>query len=345
MTYGVFSIVANEISPSGCASYTYDLAGSHPYVRAPWYQYSEQLIDDGAINGEVHPAFPSLTGMVGSYRVTLFGYLGLRLLLDTLNVDPALPPQVPHINYRTFYWQGHALDAISNQTHTTLTRLLKALSRANTTFFTAPIPVTFGIDAVGDKTVSKSRNRVNNSATSTDDTKHFLLPPNGTLTLPNRRPYLNKTAPNNIAQCRPVISNTEHIPGQFPLAAVDGARSTKWQPVSAITNSTIVVSLPEPFVPVVRFEFDWAASPPQKFYIHLSNVTGDVGLLATGSGNASLFAHVASETDVSVSRPRNSTAERVDPDAWRVVRPYESNTTSVVLGQPVWSGKWTFLTV
>ncbi|KAK3045608.1 hypothetical protein LTS18_013673, partial [Coniosporium uncinatum] len=240
---------------------------------------------------------------------------------------------------------GHALDAISNQTHTTLTRLPKALSRANTTFFTAPIPVTIGIDAADDKTVSKNRNRANNSATSTDDTKHFLLPPNGTLTLPNRRPYLNKTTPNNIAQCRPVTSNTEHIPGQFPLAAVYGPRSTKWQPVSATTNSTIVVSLPEPFAPVVRFEFDWAASPPQKFYIHFSNVTGDMGLLATDAGNSSLFAHVASETDVSVSRPRNSTVERVDPDARRVVRPYESNTTSVVLGQPVWSGKWAFLTV
>jgi len=38
MTYGVFSIVASEESPSGCSSYTYDLQGSVPYARGPWYQ-------------------------------------------------------------------------------------------------------------------------------------------------------------------------------------------------------------------------------------------------------------------------------------------------------------------
>lgn len=38
MTYGVFSIVAAEESPSGCSSYTYDLYGSMPYARGPWYQ-------------------------------------------------------------------------------------------------------------------------------------------------------------------------------------------------------------------------------------------------------------------------------------------------------------------
>jgi len=38
MTYGVFSIVASEESPSGCSAYTYDLYGSIPYARGPWYQ-------------------------------------------------------------------------------------------------------------------------------------------------------------------------------------------------------------------------------------------------------------------------------------------------------------------
>jgi subtilisin family serine protease len=38
MTFGVFSIVAAEEAPSGCSSYTYDIYGSEPYARGPWYQ-------------------------------------------------------------------------------------------------------------------------------------------------------------------------------------------------------------------------------------------------------------------------------------------------------------------
>ncbi|KAI9871091.1 MAG: hypothetical protein M1823_008549, partial [Watsoniomyces obsoletus] len=50
MTYSSFAVVANEVSPSGCSSYTYGLYSSSPYARAPWYQYSEQLLDDPAEN-------------------------------------------------------------------------------------------------------------------------------------------------------------------------------------------------------------------------------------------------------------------------------------------------------
>lgn len=107
MTYGVFSIVANEISPSGCSSYTYDLYGSQPYTRGPWFQFSgkqatvsgidfrqvlsllsvlEQLTDDYNTNGGTHPSYPFLTGIGGANRVAVFGFLGLRLMLDSLNV-------------------------------------------------------------------------------------------------------------------------------------------------------------------------------------------------------------------------------------------------------------------
>ncbi|KAI7619489.1 carbohydrate-binding module family 32 protein [Hortaea werneckii] len=123
MTYGVFSVVANRFSPSGCSSYTYDLYGTQPYIRGPWYQFSEQLIDNYNENGGTHPAYPFLTGVGGAHRVAIFGYLGLRLMLDSVNIDPSLPPQIPYLNYRTIYWQGWPLNATSNQTHTTLTRL------------------------------------------------------------------------------------------------------------------------------------------------------------------------------------------------------------------------------
>jgi len=51
MTYSIFSVDANALSPSGCAAYTYALNGFLPYLRAPWYQFSEEAIDDPTQNG------------------------------------------------------------------------------------------------------------------------------------------------------------------------------------------------------------------------------------------------------------------------------------------------------
>ncbi|KAF1987269.1 carbohydrate-binding module family 32 protein [Aulographum hederae CBS 113979] len=320
MTYGVFSIVANEISPSGCASYTYDLFGSQPYYRAPWYQYSEQLLDEFNDNGGTHPAYPFLTGMGGANRVTVFGYLGLRLFVDNFNVDPSLPPQIPYINYRTLYWQGHGIDVRSNQTHTTLARLplSSSLPQYNATYAHNAIPVTLGLNY----------------------TSSTALFPNGTITLTNRRSAFNRTLPGNIAQCQFVddIPDSQYVKGQFPLAAVDGAASTKWQPISPEGNYSMSVRLPSPFRLISGFEFDWGQAPPRRFYVAFSNSS-----IAPGDPNYSSAAdesivHVAGDDDVKVEISYNATEEA------RIV-PYMSNHTSVVLDSPVWSGRWATLTV
>lgn len=303
MTYGVYSIVANEISPSGCSSYTYDLYGTSPYVRAPWYEYSEQLIDNYNANGGTHPAFPFLTGMGGAHRVAVFGYLGLRMMVDTLNVDPNLPPQLTNLNYRTIYWQGHAIDARSNVTHTTLKRLPVSLPHANTTYATNPIPVTIGMHM----------NTV------------IPLAPNGTVVIENRRIGYNQTVKGNIAQCKMVSSEEQFLDGQFPLAAVDGAISTKWQPVLANKTAVLVVELTEPAQPIKRISFDWAQSPPAFYSVTFSNSTTD-------------FVHVSSSSDVKISNPY------VAADASRIV-PYSGNTTDVTIDPPVWSGKFATLTI
>jgi hypothetical protein len=44
MTYSIFSIDASALSPVGCASYTYLIAASQPYSRAPFYQYVPALL-------------------------------------------------------------------------------------------------------------------------------------------------------------------------------------------------------------------------------------------------------------------------------------------------------------
>ncbi|CAK3918180.1 Acid trehalase [Lecanosticta acicola] len=309
MTYGVFSIVANRESPSGCASHTYDLYGSQPYTRGPWFQFSEQLIDDFSTNGGTHPAFPFLTGVGGANRVAVFGYLGLRLDLDTLDIDPSLPPQIPQLEYRTIYWNGWPIKARSNQTHTTLRRTGSPLPEANSTFTGTPIPVTISLSG----------------------TKVYSLPPDGTtLTIPNRQSGLNKTIPGNIAQCQTDVSSPDpYEPGQFPLSAIDGASSTKWQPTHSNQTSSLTVRLPPPFVPITAFRLDWAQSPPQSYRILFHNL----------SDTTSVPPVVVTQDDhVQISEPYRM------HDAF-VIRPYASNTTNVTLDRPVWSARFATLEI
>ena len=311
MTYGVFSIIANEISPSGCSSYTYDLYGSQPYTRGPWFQFSEQLIDDYTANGGTHPAYPFLTGIGGANRVAVFGYLGLRLMLNSLNVDPSLPPQIPQLRYRTIYWQGWPISALSNQTHTTLTRLDDPLDNANSTFAKSAIPVTIGLDGQslsGNSTV-------------------YDLEPKGTITLTNRQIGVIKTVPGNMAQCQPVSSPQDYEIGQFPLSAVDGAVSTKWQPTQANISSSLTVELPQPYMLVTELRFDWAQSPPVSYKVTFSN-----------SSDGSNAVQVSSSSDVAISN------QYVAAKAAAIV-PYMSNTTNVTLSSPMYSGRYATLAI
>ncbi|KAJ4386097.1 alpha,alpha-trehalase ath1 [Gnomoniopsis smithogilvyi] len=311
MTYGVFSIVANAFSPSGCSSWTYGVYSSHPYVRAPWFQYSEQLVDDYTTNGGTHPAYPFLTGMGGANRVAIFGYLGLRLRLDALNVDPALPPQISNLDYRTFYWQGYAINATSNTTHTTLQRIPeKALTTANSTFSNASIPITIG---------------------SNSTTVAYQLPASGAaVIIPNRDIGSIKTWPGNIAQCVPATTETDFVPGQFPFAANDGALSTKWQPVAANVSSSMTVELGAGAQGQIvnGFRFDWAQAPPSGYSVAFSN--------STGAG--AQFVNATSTNSVAISI-------QYDAASASLIQSYTSNTTNVTLSQSVYAGRYAMLTI
>jgi len=276
MTYAIFSIVANEVSPSGCSAYTYAVYSHHPYMRAPWFQFSEQLVDEFSVTG-YHPAFPFLTGHGGANQVVLFGYLGLRLLPTSwsLHINPALPPQVPQVRYRTFYWHGWPISAFSNQTHTTLTRD-PALEGApgtspNSTYATASIPVIVG-------------------APGAEDTTSYDLPPNGTLVVPNRQYSLLKTTPGNALQCQFAESEADFVPGQFPIAAVDGAASTKWQPTESSENATITVEIPEvdQGKEVTGIRFDWGQRPAWNYSVSFANSSDEDGqVVAAGEADIS----------------------------------------------------------
>jgi trehalose/maltose hydrolase-like predicted phosphorylase len=315
MTYSSFAVVANEVSPSGCSSLTYNFYSSLPYARAPWYQYSEQLIDDPTLNGGTHPAFPFLTGMGGTNRVAIFGYLGLGLYYESLDIDPSLPPQIEYLNYRTFYWMGHGINATSNTTHTTLARLHISLPTANTTYSTSPIPVTLGT-------------RSNRAKTT------FYLTYDSPLIVPNRPIGQTLTVARNILQCGTLLPPPQdNLPGQFPLAAIDGAASTKWQPVSSSATSWLTVDLGanDDFHEVDGVRMDWANQPPHYFSVSFSNTS-----LPPFTSDSDV--RFVTEGNVTISAPWDSAS------AYEI-KTYVGNQTNVTLDERVWSGRYVHLGV
>ncbi|KKZ64376.1 hypothetical protein EMCG_09633 [[Emmonsia] crescens] len=319
MTYAIFSIVANEVAPSGCSAYTYAQYSYAPYIRAPFFQFSEQLKDNWLENGGTHPAYPFLTGNGGANQVALFGYLGLRLLPDfVLHLDPNLPPQIPHLSYRTFFWRGWPLKAASNYTHTTIQRApdTKPLPTADQKFASAPIPVHVGPES---------------NATI------YSLPASGFLIIPNRQIGSRTTFPGNMVQCQPVSSPDKYEPGQFPIAAVDGAASTKWQPKSANSTSSLTVSFPDNDISglIAGFAFDWAQAPPESAAIVLHN--SPLSLPAQSSPSAALSVPSSPGSLTITTLPSVTLSNQYDPTTTdlNVIARYIGNTTNVTLAQPV----------
>ena len=294
MTYSIFSIIANQVSPSGCSAYTYQQYSTQPYARAPWFQLSEQLVDSFDATG-FHPAFPFLTGAGGANQVVLFGYLGLRLIptSSSIYISPALPPQIPHIRYRTFHFYGWPISAFSNSTHTTLSRN-SSLSPAE--------------GAVPNSTFARNSFTVVVGDPGSDDTQTFYLDQDSSITVPNRMSGFRRTVADNVAQCQSVTSPDEFVPGQFPIAAIDGAASTKWQPAQANRTASITVEVPMGYK-VVSMEFDWAQAPPYNYSVRFHNRTDGQGV-EVASGN------------ISISAPYN-------PDRIASIVPVGANQTSV----------------
>lgn len=316
MTYAVFSIVANEISPSGCSSYTYHHYASQPYARDPWKHYSEQLEDDDTLNGGTHPAFPFLTGMGGANRIGIFGYLGLRLFVDRLHIDPSIPPQIPRIDYRTFYWQGYGINATSNATHTILIRMPNRILDTANPAYAKNIPVTVGTP-----------------------TTSYSLSIDREVVVPNRMLGQTLTVAGNVLQCKRVVYERDHrkfVPGQFPLAAIDGASSTKWQPQDPkVLNYISVDTSPSTYAPIHRILFDWGSVPPLYYEVFVSNWTAHMPWDLTEPFTPQADIKRVTSGWVEASEPW-------DPERALVIEPIKGNQTNVTLqgDERVWSGRY-----
>ncbi|KAL4904132.1 hypothetical protein BDW74DRAFT_179227 [Aspergillus multicolor] len=323
MTWAIFSIVAGAVSPSGCSAYTYQQYSYAPYARAPFFQLAEQMLDNASINGGTHPAFPFLTGHGGANQVVLFGYLGLRFLPDdAIHIEPNLPPQIPYVKYRTFYWRGWPISAESNYTHTVIQRAQsEPLETADRRFANASIPVYSGL---------------------ADNATLYHLPAHGPLTVPNRQIGTINTIQDNLVQCSPVFSSDEYEKGQFPISVVDGATSTRWQPSSSNASSVTVnvgYAMDRSLTVASGFHFDWAAAPPinASVIFHDTPLQDPVAALTSPDPNIRVVANL---TNIEQSGPYDAKATDLDEIQIPV-----GNTTTVQLEGQVPVGRYATLVI
>ncbi|KAF3231844.1 alpha,alpha-trehalase ath1 [Orbilia oligospora] len=264
MTWSVYSIVSAELIDTGCQSWTHALQGSQTYLRAPWYQFSEQVDDNVRTNGGTNPAFPFLTGHGGYLQVWTHGYTGFRSMQDVFYLEPSLPPHLSGgILYKTIKWQGASFEVYIGQQNTTIKRVV---SRNSYLEYKGAVPV-----RIGDKNAKAG-------------TYHLFL--NEVLTIPTRLPHKSPPfQPGNLAQCVPVTSNGTWAPSHFPLAAVDGSNATTWQPVTKAPSS-ITIDLAAAFPPapnnaqissdrrkIREVILTWGAVVPYSWLLEISNDT------------------------------------------------------------------------
>ncbi len=269
MTWAMYAINEAQLQEQGCAAYTYLLCAYQPYVRVPFYQFSEQASDDWRTNGGTHPAFPFLTGYGGYVQVYTHGFTGMRPRLDALFLDPMMVPQIPEgIRINGVKYQGAAFDIHIGLQNTTIKRRENKLE--------------------GEKARNKATIRIGGKASNPGD---YTLDVGASLVVPTRRPDLNGTAiEGNLAHCRPATSEQKWVPARLPLAAVDGSNATLWQPLSPEPASIIVdLGLGHSIRGAV---INWGPSPPIAF-----SISG--GLVAEGKRFTEFF-----ETrTVSISEP------------------------------------------
>ncbi|KAF2747088.1 carbohydrate-binding module family 32 protein [Sporormia fimetaria CBS 119925] len=319
MTYSIFAIAANALSPSGCSAYTYALNAQLPYLRQPWYLFCEQNDDNVFTNGNQNPAFPFLTGHGGANQIAPFGFLGLRTDQPRLYINPSLPPQIPHLRLRDIYYGGAGLKTIMNRTHTTLTR-----------FSTADIP------GLTDIYANRSMPIVVGQPGSEELTT-YNISMNSTIYIPNRLYFENLTQPGNLLQCRPVVSNDTWVPGQFPHAAIDGAISTSWQPKSNESASILVNITGTPYQRVQSVLFNWGERPAKNATVFFSNST------LSETANSYDVPDSATKVDVEIGISDPYDAEEA---ARAKVVPFVGNETSfAIVGRDVWTGDYVKLVV
>lgn len=286
MTYAIFAIDESVLYNQGCGVYTYLNNAHQPYLRRPYYQFSEQMLDDPNINGGTKPAFPFLTGHGGYLQVFTHGFTGFRPREDVLYLDPVLPPQIKDgVTVKGLKYQGAVFDVNVTQHETIITRRqnkVYALSSSgdNCTDVAEEFPIRIG-------------DRNPNAGT-------HLLKVDESLRVATYRPDLNGTVVDgNLAECKPISSKGTWVAGKFPFAMNDGDNSTAWQPLTdESTSVTLDLGDAQKFSSAY---FLWGDIPPRKVSVGIPK--GEHGDNVTSAENVKEIHWVVDNEHVSLSDP------------------------------------------
>lgn len=311
MTWSMYAVAANSLATSGCVFWTYLVRSFQPYIRGPWYQYSEQQDDNPGIpdpltGNDINPAFPFLTGHGGFLQILMAGFLGLRVTHRNLVINPSLPPQLTHFKPPIQFYNGAVVKFQMNRTHTTITRLDASL-------FDGLVPDQYGEE---DMPITVGR------GVDDPNAQTILLPVHGTAVVHNRLYDTQAAIPGNVLQCQ--TASSTH--GDLPFAATDGDGGSFWQPdASNITAALVVdvISSQSP-TPLGAIYLDFAMRPPKHVTVSISNSSNFEPAI------------ILAEEAIGITKPW-------DPES-PVVR-YFGNITTIQLTNTVWSGKYAKLEI
>jgi hypothetical protein len=323
MTYAIEAIAENQIASSGVAAFMLERQATEPYLRALYYQMSEQANDDGNANGGVSPAIPFLTGCGGALQISLSGYLGVKPLAKNPTFRPSLPHPYKHLALPDFYLRGNRMRAVMNSTHTNITRLPPAADVVGVVFDVYPnrtMPITIQRRSLNDNEIEMA---------------YYNIDMNETIAVENDMYWQRLTTPNNILQGQPTSSNVGHHSAQYPGSATDGNFGTRWQPeTTALALLSVNISMVPP-QRVTQMNFDWGPRVPAAARVGFTNRTDLTSL--DGAENV-----IAVPITPSQMYGLNTGTPEIE------VVPYVGNRTTVnttYFGSNVWSGKFAILEI
>jgi hypothetical protein len=131
-----------------------------------------------------------------------YGFSGLRFGTGAVQLDPSLPPQLPGVTLTDLQWHGSVFTVAIGPRYTSV-----SLSSG------PALPVD---TPTGQQTVGQGQS----------------------ITIPTRRPDRQRT--DDLARCQQV-SASSFMPGDDPVAAVDGSTATAW--VATSPQATLTVQL------------------------------------------------------------------------------------------------------
>lgn len=320
MTWSLYAIAANSLATSGCAFWTYLVKSFQPYIRGPFFQFSEQQDDspnvlDPLTGNPINTAFPFLTGHGGLLQVLTAGFLGLRVTHRNLIINPSLPLQLAHYKPPIQFYNGAVVAFRMNHTHTTITRL-------DASRFDGLVPDQYGQNAMP-ITIGRGVDDVD------AQTIHLYI--NKTAVVENRQYDMQLTVPGNILQCQSTKSTRGRSTdtsdrGDLPFAATDGYGGSFWQPETSSLIASLVVEIAPSQLsrPLHAIYIDFAMRPPKFARVWVSNSSDfEPGTMLTVEA-------------INITQPW-------DPDS-PVVK-YVGNVTTLQLTDVVWSGKYAKLEI